>query len=119
MRDRPVDPDWAGQHHDHPAAEDQAISDRSPGRVVCFERPKKCERACADRVPMLALAGHDHLIADLESDVAVRAEVGRRVVFFRIDPTLLGDPYVESRRAHGGIVGSLQLGRTKAAAAIR
>jgi hypothetical protein len=76
VRNRPVDPDRAAQHLDLPAVKDLAISDPSLGRVVRFERPKKGECACADRVRVLTGAGHDHVAAYFQANVAVRAEIG-------------------------------------------
>jgi hypothetical protein len=62
--------------------EDEPIGDPPAGRVIRFECAEKSERTRADRPPIgyvagFGLAGNDHLTADLEPDVTVRAEVGR------------------------------------------
>src|SRR5262249_19551449 len=80
MCDRPIDPDRAAQHVKHPAVENETIATRMLGRVVRFEGAKQGQRARADRVPVLTVAGHDHAAADHQTYVAVRAEIGWVVV---------------------------------------
>src|SRR4029450_5816142 len=75
------------------------------GRVIRFECAKESERARADRPPIgylawLGLAGDDHLTADLEPDVTVRAEVGQVYVSLRIDPPLPRYLDLEVRNRH-------------------